>query len=109
VPTSTAQVGQVVGAGEAAVDHGDDPSEPPAPHVVFDLGQDRLVVGVAGQHHTRTGMPSVVTASPMSDLRQVVAVILAVAVAAERVLADLLAVAFEVRAGGVEEQQVDLS
>jgi hypothetical protein len=27
VPTGAAQVGEVVGAGEAAVDHGDDPSE----------------------------------------------------------------------------------
>src|SRR5215211_8720529 len=48
VPARAAQVGEVVGTGEAAVDHGDHPAELPSPQIVLDLGEDRLVLGVAG-------------------------------------------------------------
>src|SRR3954468_4237370 len=52
VPTGATQILKVAVAGEAAVDDGHDPAEPPAAQPVFDLGQDLVVVGVAGPHPT---------------------------------------------------------
>jgi hypothetical protein len=67
VPTGAAQVVQVRAGGEPAVDDGDDPPEPPTPQVVLDLRQHRDVGGAAsGQTQHRTGIPSRVTARPMT-------------------------------------------
>src|SRR5829696_2126057 len=119
VPTRPAQVGQVVGRGEAAVDHGDDPAELPGPQVVFDLGKQGLVLGVAGPAPTPHRDAGPGDRQPDHDLGQVVTVVLGLAVAAEALPASTVAVAvaglvvvfvvgFEVGRGGVEEQQVDL-
>ncbi len=83
----------------------------PAPQVVFDLGQHGLILGVAGPapHPDRDALAG--DRQPDHDLRQVVAVVLGLAVAAkpaDLILGILLLVAFEVGGGGVEEQQVHL-
>jgi hypothetical protein len=73
----------------------------------LNLGQNRLVVGVAGPapHPYRDALLG--DGQPDDDLRQVVAVVFRVPITAERVVAGLLGVTLEVRAGGVE-RQVDL-
>src|SRR6266511_2056477 len=83
VPTRPAQVGEVVGPREAAVDHGDDPAELPGPQVVLDLGEQGLVLGVARPAPAphRDAGPGDRQAD--HDLGQVVTVVLGLAVAAE--------------------------
>ncbi len=77
------------------------------PHVVLDLGQDVLVAGVTrpGPDPDRDALAGDSQAD--HDLRQVITVVLGLAVPAEPVLAAVFLVPLEVRGGGVEEQHVD--
>ena len=98
-----------------SVHHGDDPSEAPAAQAVLDLGEDRLVACVARPAPAahRDAFPG--DRQPDDDLGQILAVVLGVPVAPEPARAvlgvavgvEVFGVAFEVGAGGVEEQQVD--
>ncbi len=108
MPAGALQVVQVVLGGEAAVDHGDHPSQAPVPHAVLDLGQDRLVVGVARPAPAAHRDPLPGDREPDHDLWQVGPVVLGVSVLAEGVLAVFFGVTFEVGAGGVEQQQIHL-
>jgi hypothetical protein len=126
---AASEVAAVGGAGEAAVGDPDDPGQRPVAQVGFDLADQGLVAGVAGPapHPDRDAGAGDRHAD--HDLRQVVAVVLGLAVAANpRLLAVTIAVAglgqpvaalvpgdrrirliqLEVGGGGVEEQQVDL-
>jgi hypothetical protein len=129
VVVAASEVAAVGGAGEAAVGDPDDPGQRPVAQVGFDLADQGLVAGVAGPapHPDRDAGAGDRHAD--HDLRQVVAVVLGLAVAANpRLLAVTIAVAglgqpvaalvpgdrrirliqLEVGGGGVEEQQVDL-
>ena len=108
VTAGAAQVVQVRGGGEPPVHDGDDPAQAPVPHAVLDLGQYGLVVGVAGPAPTPHRDPFLGHGQPDHDLGQVGAVVLGMPVSAERTVAFLLGVAFEVGGGGVEQQHVDL-
>jgi hypothetical protein len=126
----------ILRAGEAAVGHPDDPGQRPVPQVVFDLADQGGVAGVAGPAPHPDRDPGAGDRHPDHDLRQVVAVVFGLAVAAKPRLASVLAtrtlavpvavgvgsghatlvasdrgvrlVELEIGGGGVEEQQVDL-
>jgi len=113
VAAAAGQVAPVRIRGEAAVDHPDTASQPPAAQVVLDLLDHRLVVGVAGPDPHPHRDPLAGDRQPDHDLRQVGAVVLRVPERPKRRLLLLVVggavwLGFEVGRGRVEEEQVDL-
>ena len=104
MPAGAAQVVQVLVGGEAAVDDGHDPAEPPARRPSLTSGSTELSLVLPGHTQHRTGIPSLVTASPITIWGR------SVRWSLEWPYLRNSSVVFglEVGGGGVEQQQVDL-
>jgi len=112
VTAAAGQVAEIRIGGEAAVDDPDAAAEPPAAQVVLDLGDHRLVVGVARPHPHPDRDPLARDGEPDHDLRQIRAVVLRVAAQPQRrhprIVSGLVGLGLEVRRGRVKEEQIDL-